>query len=138
MPGRMTRWILPALGYIALTGALGITTKLALASTGWKQLLVWAALAYAVFSGLFLLTGTRPHFGQGIVWAALSGILAASTFALYMVAVGRGEVSKTVPFMSAYPVVTVLLSVVVLSEQVKPAQIAGVCLVIGGLVLLAR
>jgi hypothetical protein len=39
----MTRWILPALGYIALTGALAITTKLALANTGWKQLLVWAA-----------------------------------------------------------------------------------------------
>jgi transporter family protein len=134
----MTRWILPALGYIALTGALGITTKLALANTGWRQLLVWGAIAYAVFSGLFILTGTRPNLGQGVVWAVLSGILAAATFALYMIAVGRGEVSKTVPFMSAYPVVTVLLSVVVLSEQVKLAQIAGVCLEIGGLVLLAR
>ena len=134
----MERWIVPALGYIVLTGALGITTKLALANTGWKQLIMWGALAYAAFSALFFLTGTRPHLGYNVVWAAASGILAASTLALYMLAVQNGEVSKTVPFMSAYPIVTVALSVIILAERVTVTQIIGVCLVIGGLVLLAR
>ena len=134
----MDRWILPALGYIVLTGALGITSKLALANTGWRQLIMWGALAYAGFSGVFLLTGTRPNVGHNTVWAAVSGILAASTLALYMIAVERGEVSKTVPFMSAYPGVTVGLIIIILSEGVSVTQIIGVGLVIGGLILLTR
>ena len=55
------------------------------------------------------------------------------TFVVVVAELFPGHGSK-VPLVA----VTVLLSVVVLSEQVKPAQIAGVCLVIGGLVLLAR
>jgi bacterial/archaeal transporter family protein len=135
---QLSRWIVPALTYVVATGVLGVTSKLALREVDWRELVIWSAFAYAAFAAILWFSGARVHLNQGAFFAIISGILAAGTLAVFVITVGRGDVSQTVPFMSAYPVVTVLLSIVVLSEGVNVAKAAGVGLVIGGLVLLSR
>lgn len=134
----MSRWILPALTYVIATGVLGVTSKLALRQIGWREMVVWTSFAYVAFAAALWFSGTRLQINQSVVFAVISGILAAGTLAVFVITVSRGEVSQTVPFMSAYPVVTVLISVILLSEGITFAKVAGVGLVISGLVLLAR
>ncbi len=92
--------MLPAVAYISFVGIMGITTKLALRDADWRQLVLWSTLAYAAFSVLLVVTGTRPSLGSGAAYAAVTGILAATTFALYMLAIGGGDVSKVAPFLA--------------------------------------
>jgi hypothetical protein len=72
------RWLLPALGFVLLTGLLGITIKLALRDVRWPELLIWTAIVYAMLAvGSIPLGNTRMHLGMGAVWAVASGLCAA-------------------------------------------------------------
>ena len=44
----MAGWILPALGYVVLVGIAGITTKVALRTIDWQQVVYWVPVAYLV------------------------------------------------------------------------------------------
>jgi bacterial/archaeal transporter family protein len=135
----MQSWLLPTLGYIVTLGAAGVTTKLALRTITWQQLVLWVPLVYAAFSIAFVaFSGARLPFGAGGAWALLTAVLAASALILFFVALTRGQASRIVPATSAYPVVTLLGSALFLSESITLARIAGTALVIAGVVLISR
>lgn len=46
----MAGWLLPALGYVVLVGIAGITTKVALRTIDWQQVVYWVPVAYIVLS----------------------------------------------------------------------------------------
>jgi hypothetical protein len=50
----MAGWVAPTLGYVLVLGAAGVTTKLALRTITWEQLVLWVPLAYAAFSIVFV------------------------------------------------------------------------------------
>lgn len=56
---------------------------------------------------------------------------------LFFVALGLGEASKVVPVTAAYPAATVLLAALFLDETISPVRVAGILLVIIGVVILA-
>ena len=62
----------------------------------------------------------------------MCGALGLATFYL---ALERGKASAVVPMISAYPIVTVALALVLLGESLGATQIVGVALVIGGVIL---
>lgn len=130
-------WLVPAIGYVLALGALGITSKLALESLSWQQLLPWTLLAYAV--AVVVLTGlhqTDWHWHSGSGWAVATAALAVGSLILLFVALGLGEASKVVPVTAAYPAATVVLAAVFLGENISPARVAGMLMVIGGVVVL--
>jgi len=130
-------WLVPTLGYVLALGALGVTSKLALETLSWQQLLPWTLLAYAMVVGVLLALGqTDWRWHSGTAWALASAALAVGSLILLFVALGLGEASKVVPVSAAYPAATVLLSALFLGEAVSSARVAGMLLVISGVVLL--
>jgi uncharacterized membrane protein len=133
------KWLLPALGFVLLTGLLGVTIKLALRDVKWPELLIWTAIVYAVLALASIPLGnTRLHFGAGAAWAVASGICAALGLICSFVALRHARAVIAVPVMSAYPVVTVLASIIILREPFNPAKALGAGLVLVGVIVLAR
>jgi transporter family protein len=135
----MGGWIVPALGYIVVVGAAGVTTKLALRTISWQQLVLWVPIVYGVFAvGFAVFTGARLPVGAGGGWALLTAVFAASGLILFFVALAHGDASQVVPATSAYPVVTLIAAALFLSESITVGRIAGTALVGAGLVLISR
>jgi transporter family protein len=130
-------WLVPSVGYVLVVGALGVTSKLALDTLSWQQLLPWTLLAYAVAVALLLALGQADwHWRGGTSWALLSGALAVGALVLLFVALGLADASKVVPVTAAYPAATVVLAALFLGESVTLARAAGMLMVIAGVVVL--
>jgi uncharacterized membrane protein len=130
-------WIAPALGYVLTVGALGVTSKLALDTLSWQQLLPWTLLAYGVAVAVLMAWGKTDwgwHPGTG--WALASAALAVGALILLYVALALGDASKVVPVTAAYPAATVILAALFLGEHISPARVAGMLLVVVGVVVL--
>ena len=135
----MPAWVLPIAGYVGLLGAAGITSKLALETIDWRQLILWVPICYLVVgSYLVLVDGVSLPLGRGGMWAAVTGICAAGSLILLFVSLSRGEAGVVVPVSSAYPVVTLAGGALFLSESITVSRVIGVLLVIGGVVVLSR
>ena len=134
----MSGWVLPALVYIAFLGALGVTTKLALRHVGWQDVIVWTTIVYVLISAVMLALGqAKIGLGAGTVAAIASGVLASTALIALYIALGRGEASTVVPFTSAYPVITLILSALVLAEKITPLKGAGALVVVIGVVMIS-
>ena len=139
MDAATTRWLFPALGFVLMTGLLGVTIKLALRNVEWPVLLLWTGIVYTVLAAGALATGqVSLSLGPGVGWAAVSGAFAAAGLICSFVALRHAEAVVAVPVMSTYPVVTVLASVAVLSEALSASKVGGILLVLAGVVMLAR
>src|SRR5690348_10636384 len=90
--GSMTeRWLAPAIGFVIITGLLGITTKLALRHVRWQEVVAWTAVAYVGVVGVIVITaGVRIGIGPGNGWAALSGLFAAVGLVVFALALRSG------------------------------------------------
>lgn len=130
-------WIVPALGYVLALGALGVTSKLALETLTWQQLLPWTLLAYATTVAALMAIGqTDWNWRAGTAWAVASAALAVVSLVLLYVALGLGEASKVIPVTAAYPAATVVLAALILGESITPMRIAGMLMVVVGVVVL--
>jgi drug/metabolite transporter (DMT)-like permease len=132
-------WLAPALGFALTQGALGVTTKLALRSIGWPQLLLCTAAAYALLAAaLAAVADASLPFEHGSGWALASGLLAAVGLGVFFVALGRGPASRVVPVTAAYPVTSAILAAAFLSESITGLRVLGIGLVVGGIAMLGR
>lgn len=135
----MGGWVLPTFGYFLLLGVAGVTSKLALRTISWEQLVLWVPVAYIVCSIVLLATrGARFPLGVGGAWAAVTGFCAAVSLILLFFALTKGDASQVVPAGSAYPVVTLIGSALFLSESITVPRVAGTVLVVAGVVLISR
>ena len=69
--------------------------------------------------------------GSGLI----AGVLGMFT---YFSLLKGGEASKIVPLTAAYPLVTALLSLVILGEKLSPLRLLGIFFTILGLIILQR
>jgi transporter family protein len=133
------RWLAPALGFVALTGVLGVTIKLALRHADWTAILVWTAIVYATIAvGAVFVGNATFYVGPGWAWAMGSGVCAAVGLICSFIALRNADAVVAVPVMSAYPVVTVIASLAFLSESISATKALGVMLVLAGVLVLAR
>lgn len=129
----MWLWLLPALGAIFFLGALGITTKLALRTIEWQQIIPWAAICYGVAAiALMGFRGTRFPLGIGGFWALLTGICLSAGAVLTMLALSHAQVGVVVPITATYPILTLLAAAAFLSESITVPKVIGTLLVIAG------
>jgi uncharacterized membrane protein len=131
------RWLVPTVGYILLVGALGVTSRLARRTLSWQDVVVWSGIGYVLVAGVFLASG-RAHlrFTTDGRWAMGSAVLAISGLIMLYVALGSGDATKVVTVSAAYPAATLLLAAAFLSEPITIARLAGLGLVIGGVVVM--
>ena len=129
----MWYWLVPALGAIFFLAALGITSKLALETIEWQQIIPWGAVCYGVATiALMGFGGTRFALGSGGFWAALSGICLSAGAVLMMLTLSRTEVSVAVPIIASYPVLTLIAAAIFLSESITVPKVIGTLLVVAG------
>lgn len=135
----MAHWIIPATGYVLALGVMGITSKFAVQRIGWPELVVWTAGAYVLAAVFLLASGqvAKVHFDFSSVMAAFSGILAATGLILFFIVVREADLSRAVPYMASYPIVTIVLAFLLYSERLTLEQGAGIVLVLAGLFVLA-
>lgn len=136
-------WVVPTVAYVLLVGLFGIAAKYGLRQVTWQGLVGLTTAAYvlvfavvAAFGFRFRTEGARGNPGLDWSMAALSALIAPVTIVLFYVAVTRGPVTKIVPITSIYPLVSVAVGALVLSEKVGWQTGAGVVLIVGGVILL--
>lgn len=130
---------------VSLLGGVTIFDKIALAQLEGRH--YFFARFYLMF--IILLTPMALYFDEvrAAVWRADHRIIlsvAGSTVLtlvglfVYYRALEQGEASKVVPFCASYPLVTLLLSSVILKEPLTAGKLAGTLMVLSGAFLLTR
>lgn len=139
----MTGWVAPTVAYVLLVGVWGIAAKFGLRQVTWQGLLALTTVAYVLVLAVFLAIGfsfraSDPRGNPSLDWAmvAVTTLIPPLTIVLFFLAVSRGPVTRIVPITSVYPLITVLLGALVLSEKITWQAGVGVLLVVGGVVLL--
>jgi len=131
----MASWLVPTFAYVLLIGALGVVSKLALGSLGWQTLIFWTTIGYAGITAVLLARGEVEIGGSGTGWAVATAALAIGGLIALYVALASGDASKVAPIAAAYPIVTVLLAALMLSETVSPLRYAGAIVVVIGVAM---
>jgi transporter family protein len=131
-------WLIPSLLYVLMVGGLGVTIKLATRHVTWQEVIVWTAIVYAVIAVAMITIGSVPvRIGAGTIMAILSGVLAAGSLIVFFIALRHGAASKVVPITSAYPLVTLILSAIILAEHITVVRVFASLLVVGGVIMLS-
>ncbi|MBL7032516.1 MAG: EamA family transporter [Candidatus Delongbacteria bacterium] len=134
-------WLLPTLIATLCWGLWGFFGKFAAREVNENSLvllgIIGALVVYpiyiALYHGNFMFSWREPHY----YLALLAGVAGGLGTLFFFMALARGEASRVVVISALYPVVTVLLSLLLLGELVTLKKIAGVLLALGGIVLLA-
>ncbi|MEP9412433.1 MAG: EamA family transporter [Candidatus Brocadia sp.] len=97
-----------------------------------------------VFLGVVILiafTPQVPSFGRmgikSIFFLVLAGVLAGFVAqVIFYKALKMGEISRIIPITSCYPLFTFFLGWIFLGEEITVSKIAGMLLILGGILLL--
>lgn len=96
------------------------------------------------FLGVIIIVAFTPQFPsfgkmgiKSICFLVLAGILAGFVAqVVFYKALKTGEISRIIPITSCYPLFTFLLSWIFLGEEVTLSKVAGMLLILGGILLL--
>lgn len=137
-PPRSWGWLAPTLVFTCALGVIGVTSRLALDTLDWYDLVVWSALAYSTAAVCVFIHGrTRgEQFARANGWAVVAATLAVLSLAALYVALGNGEASIVIPVSSAFPIVTLLLAWVLLGERLTVRRSLGTLVVVAGVVVI--
>lgn len=120
-------WFVFSIITIVLWGVWGFLAKILLKTIDWQQLFVISEIsALAIAIAVFLYFKPALSVNQTFLFAVAAGAIGVlGSFALYL-ALSTGKASVVVPLTALYPVVTVLLSFMILQEKVTLFQGAGI------------
>lgn len=135
----MASWLLLALLAAFLWGIVGVLQKLGSARLNAASLLVWVTAGYVM---------ALPFFGWGTRLSSLSlrelllGIAAGTvnglgTWFLFAAFEKGAKASVAIPLTALYPLVTIGLAFVFLSERLTSLEWVGVLLALGGAAMLS-
>ncbi len=135
-------WKIYSVGALLLWGIWGFLGKVGSRDLSDRQFLTFAVLGFSgALPFLFLWTGRellQVASGRAVAIAVLTGTISVGASLCYYMAISKGEVSRIVVVTSVYPVVTCILSYLILGERLEWGQILGVGLCLAGVLLLVR
>jgi bacterial/archaeal transporter family protein len=135
----MAGWIVPAVAALILWGIVGVLQKLGSNRVGADSLLIWVTAGYVLVLPLVLWkTGNwsvpLPLIFLGVVAGCVNGL---GTWLLFRSLDHGAKASVAVPLTALYPVVTVVLAFIFLSERLSLRELLGVVLAVCGGVMLS-
>ncbi len=137
----MPYWLLMVLVTLIFWGGTGVTQKLATNHLSSRLTFFWYAMAFIpVALGLLLVSQVSWAHSAGTLALGLSGglLLGLATLPMFLALERGGKASVIVPLVALYPLLTVLLALVFLGEQLGAKQWLGVVLAIVAGVLLSQ
>ena len=137
----MPSWFVLTLGVLGLWGLWGVFAKLASDNLAAKSVATMMGLGVAAVA-IILLSFMRfkPDWDMsGTPAAFLAGVFLMAGLILFVFALSHGgKASIVVPMTGMYPVVTIVLSVAILKEQITPTTGVGIILALIAVFLLSR
>ena len=134
----MREWILPTAGAFICWGIWGFLPKITV-----KYIDPKSAAVYGVFGGILvaiivlLILKFRIEFNSiGFSFAVVTGLVGSLGALLFLHAVSKGPVSLIVMFSALYPVLSILLAVLFLNENISIRQGLGIILALAAMVLI--
>lgn len=136
-------WLLALpLASAAIRGFIQPVIKLGLER--WHNPIAAVVIGYTVSSTVLILAAlvSRPTLAQGFdrrgaLWFAAIGLCNGSAVLSMYAALGRGPVTLVSPLIATYPLVTVLLSSLLLKrERIDAPLVAAITATVGGVILL--
>ncbi len=122
-----------------LWGVWGLFQKLATNQIPPRNVYIFSSIG-AVTVVLFMASISRfplqTNF-EGMFFAVLAGVCSSLGGLLFLVAMSRGEAAVVITFTALYPVVSVVLSFILLHETITLRQSIGIVLALLSMVLLA-
>ena len=133
------RWVFFVLLTLLVWGCWGFLTRVAAASLGWRDTTAIAAIGNMIAAVSFIMLSRAELAPQSPSWfAALSagvlGFLGALTF---YVALDQNPSSLVIVATSLYPIITIILSVLLLGENMSVRQMVGAAFAILALILIS-
>lgn len=131
-------WLQLSLVSLILWGIWGFLSKILLDNVNWKSVFFFATFAQLFFIVIFY-AFAKPSltFNMQTCSAMLLGIMGVAATMTFYYALEQGKASVVVPLAAMYPLVTVILSVLLLREQLSLTQGIGVLLAIVAVVLIS-
>lgn len=132
--------LIGGIALLLIWGAWGITAKFAIKDIG-IQIVVWAQIAQTLIFPLYFvffrdLLPLKIE-GSAIFWATVSGAFGIiGTLILYLL-LRAAPTSIAVPLSALYPVVTIILSYLILHEKITAQQWLGIAFALVAIALLS-
>lgn len=120
-------------------GVWGFTARLAASSIGWREMTVLASIGSASSMIVFAIL-TRPNLSYPLgafILAFVVGVLGFLGTPILYAALERHPSAIVIVVTSLYPVVTIILSTLLLGEVPSSRQVIGIVLAITALVLIS-
>lgn len=135
----MQHWLIFSLAGMGVWGAWGFLTKLSSQHISPRAILLFQEVgALVVVLAVASSVGFKPDLhAKGTGFAVLAGSLSLLGALLFIYAVRDGKLSVVVPITALYPIVTILLSALVLKEAITFQQGLGILLGVIAIILLS-
>jgi transporter family protein len=136
----MTQWLPAALLSLFSFGLWGLFTKLAIVSIDSKSALVFQTVGVLLVGILTLSTlNFKPATDlKGLGFGLLTGIAYGVGCLFYFVAADKGKITTVVTLTALYPLVTILLSFILLREPIHLKQCLGILFALLAIFLLSN
>lgn len=126
---------------VSIIGSLPILEKITLAKMNVTQMIFYRSLSQTLILGIVVWLGTSS-LSSGIIpakytaYALLQGVAVTVMLFFYLSAIKTTDVSLVYPVISAAPLITYILAIVILNEPLNVLRLSGVILVVGGVILI--
>ena len=136
---RTSEWFIPAALSLVLWGVWGVFQKLATNQMAPRNVYFASALGGIAVVLVMLSFSKFPlRMGfEGTFFGVLAGVCSSLGGLLFLQALSRGEAALVITFTALYPVVSIILSFIVLDETITLKQGIGIVLALFSMVLLA-
>jgi len=118
---------------------VGFFLKLASKYSSWTEIYIVSNVALFVVS-LLLFISQKPSISvgsHGFNYAMIGGIMMSLAAITFYIAIQVGKAIIVIPLTSLYPVVTIVLSYLILHEEISLTKGFGIILAVLALVLVA-
>jgi len=137
--GDCINWLLLSIITIISWGFVGFFLKLASNYSHWTEIYIVSNLALFVVS-LLIYISQKPAINvgsSGFNYAMIGGIMMSLSAITFYLAIQLGKAIIVIPLTSLYPVVTIVLSYLILHEKISLTKGFGIILAVVALVLVA-
>lgn len=136
----MMNWLPAAILALLSFGIWGLFTKLAIVYVDSKSALVYQTLGVLIIGIITLsLLDFKPATDlKGISFGILTGIAYGIGCLFYFIAADKGKIVTVVTMTALYPLITILLSYVILKEGINLKQCVGIILALAAIYFMSQ
>ena len=136
---KMNSWVIFAILALLVWGFWGFFPKLATNYISPRSVLVYEVIgAIIVGMAVLFLVNFKPEVNaKGITFAILTGIAGTLGALFFIFAVSRGETSVVVTTTALYPLITIILTFLILKEPITIKQGVGMIFAFAAMMLLS-